>query len=237
VVRRIIGQRPALRQTVLRRAAAGAAVAAGALTLAGCGQTQLGAAALYSNQRISSTKLADEVSNLNAGYQADKAKVQIGYKPAAMPRQVLTWMLRFATTEQVARRNGITVTPHQAQLQLAAEKARAAQSGDTLSEAAVLNGLPPDMLPQLGRWIAIQVMLQAQLDNGVPPTSAVQQQALVVKVNHEQCLAAKSMNIKVNPQYGAFDYRQFIVVPAPSTLAAAPAGKLPITSAQLTPKC
>ena len=245
---RIIGQRPALRRTVLRgtvlrgtvlrRAAAAAVVAAGALTLAGCGQTQLGAAALYSNQRISSSKLADEVSNLNTGYQADKSKVQIGYKPAAMPRQVLTWMLRFATTEQVARRTGLAVTPHQAQLQLDAEKARAAQSGDTLSEAAVLNGLPPDLLPELGRWIAIQVKLQARLDNGVPPTTTAQQQALVLKVNHVQCLAAKSMNIRVNPQYGAFDYRQFIVVPAPSTLAAAPASK-PSTSPppQLTPKC
>ena len=247
-MRRIIGQRPApghtvlrraaLRRAVLRRAVAGAAVAAGALTLAGCGQTQLGAAALYSDQRISSTKLADEVSNLNAAYQADKAKVQISYKQAAMPRQVLTWMLRFATTEQVARQTGIVVTPHQAQLQLDAEKSRAAQSGDSLSEAAVLNGLPPDMLPELGRWIAIQVKLQAQLDNGVPPTTTAQQQALVVKVNHVQCVAAKSMNIKVNPQYGAFDYQQFIVVPAPSTLAAAPAGQ-PSTSprAQLTPKC
>jgi hypothetical protein len=232
-VGRIIGQRAALRRT-----AAAAVVAAGALTLAGCGQTQLGAAALYRNQRISSSKLADEVANLNAGYQADKAKVQIGYKPAAMPRQVLTWMLRFATTEQVARHAGITVTPHEAQLQVTAEKARAAQSGDTLSEAAVLNGLPPDLLPELGRWIAIQVKLQSRLDNGVPPTTAAQQQALVIKLNHAQCLAAKSMNIRVNPQYGAFDYRQFIVVPAPSTLAAAPAGK-PLASAppQLTPKC
>ena len=242
-MRRIIGQRPALRRTALRRpglrrAAAVAAVAAGALTLAGCGQTQLGAAALYSNQRISSTKLADEIANLNAAYQADKSKLQIAYKPAAMPRQVLTWLLRFATTEQVARRTGISVTPHQAQLQLDAEKARAAQSGDTLSEAAVLNGLPPDMVSELGRWIEIQLKLQARLDNGVAPTTAAQQQALSLKVNHVQCLAAKSMNIKVNPQYGAFDYRQFIVVPAPSTLAAAPAGK-PLTSPapQLTPKC
>ena len=232
-MRRIIGQWAAL-----RRAAAAAAVAAGALTLAGCGQTQLGAAALYSNQRISSAKLADEVANLNAAYQADRSKVQIPYKPAGMPRQVLTWLLRFATTEQVARRSGIAVTPHQAQLQLDAEKARAAQSGDTLSEAAVLNGLPPDLLSELGRWIEIQVKLQARLDNGVPPTTSAQQQALTLKINHVQCLAAKSMNIRVNPQYGAFDYGQFIVVAAPSTLAAAPAGK-PLTSPapQLTPKC
>lgn len=232
-MRRIIGQRAALRRT-----AVAAVAAAGALTLAGCGQTQLGAAALYSNQRISSSKLAAEVSNLNAGYQADKSKIQIGYKPADMPRQVLSWMLRFATTEQVAKRTGIRVTPRQAQQQVDAEKARAAQSGDTLSEAAVLNGLPPDMLPELGRWIAIQVMLQNRLDNGVPPTTSAQQQALVLKINHVQCLAAKSLNIQVNPQYGVYDYNQFIVVPAPSRLAAAPGGKASASPApRLTPKC
>ena len=241
-MRRIIGQRPALRHTVwttVRRAAAGAAVAAGALTLAGCGQTQLGAAALYGNQRISSTTLADEVVEPQCRRtRRTRPRSRSATQQAAMPRQVLTWMLRFATTEQVARRTGITVTPHQAQVQLNAEKARAAQSGDTLSEAAVLNGLPPDLLPELGRWIAIQVTLQARLDHGVPPTTAAQQQALVVKVNHVQCLAAKSMNIRVNPQYGAFDYRQFIVVPAPSTLAAVPAGKPSASPAvQLTPKC
>jgi hypothetical protein len=53
-----------------------------------------------------------------------------------------------------------------------------------------------------------------------------------------QCLAAKSMNIRVNPQYGAFDYRQFAVVAALSTLAAAPAGKaLTSPAPQLTPTC
>lgn len=232
-MRRIIGQRTALRWT-----AAAAVAAAGALTLTGCGQTQLGAAALYSNQRISSATLAAEVSNLNAGYQAYKSKVRIQYPPTDMPRQVLSWMLRFATTEQVARRTGITVTPAQAQAELAAEKARASQQGDTLAEVAVLNGLPPDMLPELGRWFAIQFKLQDRLDNGVPPKTTAQQQALAVKVNHVQCLAAKSMDIKVNPQYGVYDYGQFAVVPAPNTLAAAPAAKpSPSATPQLTPKC
>src|SRR4029077_7387458 len=90
--------------------AAVVAAAAGALAVSGCGQTQLGAAALYSNHRISTATLASEVANLNAGYQADKGKLQIQYTQADMPRQVLTWMLRFATTEQVAKRTGITVT-------------------------------------------------------------------------------------------------------------------------------
>ena len=217
--------------------AAAAAAAAGTLAVTGCGQTQLGAAALYSNHRISAATLADEVANLNAGFQADKHKLQIQYTQAEMPRQVLTWMLRFATSEQVAKRTGITVTPAQAQRQLNDEKARAGQAGDTLEEAAVINGLPPDLLPELGRWIAIQLKQQDRLDNSGAPTTAAPQQARQLKVNHVQCLAAKSMNIKVNPQYGAYDYRQFVVVPATNKLAAAP-GKKPATQApQLKPKC
>ncbi len=86
--------------------AAAAAAVAGTVAVTGCGQTQLGAAALYSNHRISTATLAAEVANLNAGYQADKHKLQIQYTQADMPRQVLSWMLRFATTEQVAKRTG-----------------------------------------------------------------------------------------------------------------------------------
>ena len=223
----------------LRWTAVAAAAAAGVLTVTGCGQTRLGAAALYDNQRISTADLAAQVSNLNAGYQADKSKLQIQYTTAGMPRQVLSWLLRFATTEQLARRTGITVTPAQAQAQLNAEKVRAGQAGDTLRQAAVLNGLPPDLLPELGRWIAIQVKLQAKLDHGVPPQTTAAQQALLVKVNRAQCQAAKSLHIQVNPQYGAFDYSHLVVVPAPNNLAVAPgAGKKKTSPApQLTPKC
>ena len=45
------------------------------------------------------------------------------------------------------------------------------------------------------RWIAIQLKLQAKLDNGVPPKSTQAQQALVLQVNRLQCQAAKSLNI------------------------------------------
>jgi hypothetical protein len=227
-VRRISGRRPALRWT-----AAAAAVTAGMLAITGCG-TQLGAAALYGNQRISSVTLGDEVSNLNQAYQADKGKAQISYTPAQMPREVLSWMLRFVTADRLAERNGISVTPAQAQAQLNAERSRAAQSGDSLQEAAVLNGLPPDLLRQLGRWIAIQLKLQAKLDNGVTPKSTPAQQALVLRINRLQCQAAKSLNIQVNPQYGAYDYGQLAVVPLASTLAAPPVVARP--SASPSPK-
>jgi len=208
--------------SAVRWATAPVAVAA-ALAVAGCG-TQLGAAVLYGNQRTSSTKLADEVANLNAGYQRYRAKVQISYTPADMPRAVLGWILRFATSDRVAAREGITVTPAQAQAQLAAEAARAHQSGDTLPEVAVLSGLPPDMLPQVGRWFAIQAKLANLLDHGVPPKTSAAAAALNTQIARQECLAAKSLNIMVNPQYGAYDFATFTVVPAASTLSALPAG-------------
>ena len=219
--------------------AVAAAAAAGAMAVTGCGQTQLGAAALYGNQRISSAQLAAQVSNLNAAYQANKSKLQLQYTTKDMPRQVLSWLLSFATSERAALRTGIKVTPAQAQAQLNAEKVRASQAGETLRDVAVLIGLPHELLPELGRWIVIQNQLRATLDNGVPPQTTAAQQALELKVHHVQCLAAKSLHIQVNPRYGAYDYRGLVVVPLPNKLAAAPAGgKTKASPApQLTPRC
>lgn len=233
-MQRIVGQR------IVRQWCAIAVVGvAGALVITGCGQQHLGAAALYSNQRISSSKLADEVANLNVAYQKYSHKVQISYTVADMPRQVLSWMLRFATANQTAARRGITITPADVQRELTVESANVKQAGDTLPEAAVLNGLPPDMLSQLGTWIAIQVQLDNQLDNGKPPKSTAASTALTAKTNHLQCVSAKQLNIKVNPQYGVYDYGQYAVVPTPNTLAtSSPApGASPTPQPVLTPHC
>lgn len=222
-----------------RCAVVGAVGLAAALAVTGCAHTQLGAAALYSNQRISSTKLAAEVANLNAAYLKYRGKVQITYPVSAMPRQVLSWMLRFATANQMAAQHGIVVTPAQAQHELALETANVRQAGDTLPEAAVLNGLPPDLLPGLGTWISIQVQLENELDHGVPPKTTADSTALSAQVGHLQCVAAKSLNIKVNPQYGVYDYGQFAVVGTPSTLSTTsptPGGSESPTP-QTTPKC
>jgi hypothetical protein len=212
---------------------------AAALTVTGCGNTQLGAAALYSNQRISSSKLAAEVANLNTAYRQYHSKVQITYPASAMPREVLSWMLRFATANRMAAQHGITVTPAQAQHELAVETANVKQAGDTLAEAAVLNGLPPDLLPDLGTWISIQVQLENQLDHGVAPSTQAASSALSAQVGHLQCVAAKSLKIMVNPQYGVYDYGQFAVVPTPSTLSTTsptPGGSQS-PAPQTTPRC
>jgi hypothetical protein len=232
-------RRIASKLTASRCAAVGLAGLATALTVTGCGNNQLGAAALYSNQRISSSKLAAEVANLNAAYQKYHAKVQITYPVSAMPREVLSWMLRFATANQMAAQRGIVVTPAQAQHALAVETANVKQGGDTLPEAAVLNGLPPDLLPELGTWISIQMQLANQLDHGVPPKTTAGSTALNAQLVHLQCVAAKSLDIMVNPQYGAYDYGQYAVVATPSTLSTTsptPGGSQS-PAPQTTPKC
>ena len=88
-----------------------AAVLAAGLAVAACGQVQMGAAAIVGSQRISSGTLSDEVANLNAGYQAHKKQIQLQYPVAQMPQQVLAWIVRFQVRNQLATREGISVTP------------------------------------------------------------------------------------------------------------------------------
>jgi hypothetical protein len=231
------------RWTASRYAAVAVAGLTGVLVLSGCGQTRLGAAALYGSQRVSSSKLTAEVANLNAGYSKYRGKVQIAYTQAEMPQQVLTWLMRFAAFNQIAASHHITVTPANVQSQLQSLTSEVGQNGNTLPEAAVAAGLPPDLINQLGVWFAIETKLRTQLDNGVAPKSTSASNALDARVTHLQCLAAKNLNIKVNPQYGVYDYGQLVVVAAPVQLSATSPAANPSASPsaspkiQTTPKC
>ena len=91
---------------------AAAALAAGAV-LTACGSVKMGAAAVTTSQRISTSKLAAEVSNLNQGYQRYKGKISLQYPVSQMPQQVLGWLVRFRVRDQLAADHGISVTPAQ----------------------------------------------------------------------------------------------------------------------------
>ena len=79
--------------------------------------------------------------------------------------------MRFRIREQMGARNGVTVTRAESQLALASLAAQARQNRVTLPELAVANGLPPDLLPELGRYQAIEVAIVRKLDGGTLPTS------------------------------------------------------------------
>jgi hypothetical protein len=218
------------------------AALAATLALSACGTVRLGAAAVTNTSRIPTATVTAEVNNLDAAYKAGKAKVQLQFPASQMPQQVLSWLLRFQVRDKMAERNHLTVTRSQVQAALAGATAQAKQSGVTLNELAVANGVPPDQLPELGRYVAIQNQLLARLDGGKLPTSSAALQTLGTTFNRYQCRAAKSMGISVNPQFGELDYNQVSVVPAANKLAAAGTASpspsaSPSASPQLTPAC
>ena len=229
-----------------RAASLAVAVSGGCVALAACGPVQMGSAAIVGGHRITTSTLTTEVSNLTSYYNAHRSKVQLAFSPSQMPQEVLAWLIRFQVRDRLASREGITVSAGEVQRAIDQITAQAAQSGGTtsLTDLAVANGLPPNLISSnLGRYQAIANLLVARLDGGVNPTSQTGQQALASEFNHAQCTAAKSLNIKVNPQFGRLDYSQLGIVASPNTLSAPEPGASPASPAspsaapQLSPPC
>jgi len=217
------------------------AAALAAVALAGCGPLRLGAAAIVGDQRISAATLTKQVDNLETAYQASKGGIQLQFPKSQVAQEVLGWLVRFQIGEQLGAQHNVTVSQGETQRALAAITARAQQGGNgkiRLADLAVANGLPPDMLGELGRYQAIQNAVIRQLDGGTLPTSQSALQMLGQALNRQQCLAAKSLRITINPQYGRMDYSRLAVIPATLTLSA-PEGPTPSPrpSTQLTPAC
>jgi hypothetical protein len=224
-----------LRTTITVTAAAIAAICG----LAACGPVRMGSAAITGGQRISSTTLGDEVANLEQAYHASKSKIQLQFPASEAPQEVLSWLLRFRIRDELAVRNHVTVSAGQSQRALAAIAAQAQGGAAGLRNLAVANGLPPDMLPDLGRYQAIENVLVDRLDGGVLPKSNAGLSTLNAVLNREECLAAKSLNIQVNPRFGQMDYAQTdSVIPATSKLSApVTPSPAPSPSPVLTPPC
>ena len=218
-----------------------AAGLAAVMALSACGPVQMGSAAILDNNQISTATLTAEVNNLNTAYTAAKGKIQLQFAQSQMPQEVLSWLLRFRVQDQLAAREGITVTEAETQQAIASVNAQAKQSGATLANLAVANGLPPDQISELGRYQAIETQLVKRLNGGTLPTSSTTLQTLSAEYSKAQCLAAKSLTIKVNPQFGALNYNQISVVPETNTLSApeGPPSPSPTGTAapRLSPPC
>jgi hypothetical protein len=228
------------RDVVVRRTSitASAGILAALTALTACGPVQMGSAAIVGDQGISASTLAGQVSNLKDAYNASHGSIQLQYPRSQAPQQVLSWLLRFRIRDQMAARNGITVSQADTERASAALAAQARQNHVKLADLAVANGLPPDLLPELGRYEAIQTALVRKLDRGTLPTSSSGLNVLSQKFGAIQCHAAKSLAIRVNPQFGRMDYNQLSIVPAALKLSAPPGGvPTPSPKPQLTPPC
>lgn len=230
-----------MRRTSMRLAAL---LIGGGLAVAGCGSSlQLGSAATTSAGRVTSAALTSQAASLSAAYTAEKRKgITPQLSPGQATQQALGWLIVFKIWDQLAAAHHITVTPAQVQAQVRFLDSLGAQghasAGTYVSAVA---GVPPDLVPQTARYLAIRHALEARLDGGkAPAASTPAATALAKREGHAVCLAAKHLNIRVNPQYGVFDYNAYTVVPQASKLAAdgspSPAASAP-AKPRLSPPC
>jgi hypothetical protein len=218
-----------------RVAALGAAGLGACAVLAACSPVQMGAAAVVGDQRITVSSLDTQVSNLQS---AAKPYSRLPITTAEMPTAVLSWLIRFAVMDQVAAQNGISVSHAQSEAGLDSLKSVAQQNGfSSTTELLVANGIPPQLFPEVGQWEAQQTAYALKLNNGKAPSTTAEQNAFTTAITKSQCQAAKSLSIKVSPQFGRLDYTQFTVVATPNTLSQ-PAGKpTPASTTGLAPAC
>jgi hypothetical protein len=223
-----------------RGLALGAAGLGACILIAACSPVQAGSAAIVGSQRITSSSLDQQVSNLQVASKPYGSQLML--TSAQQPRAVLTWLIRFSIMNQVAADNGISVTSAQSQAGLSEIQSEAASSAsqEGFSSATALflgNGLSPQMLPDLGTWVAQETAYQIKANGGKQVTSQAESTAVTAKYNKAECLAAKSLNIQVSPQFGRLDYTQYTVVAATNALSQ-PAGKpSPASTTGLTPAC
>ncbi len=223
------------------RAAAFGVVSMGAcVLLAACSPVKMGAAAVVGDQRITQSAVDTAVSNLQTAAKPYGSEITL--TAAQMPAAVLTWLIKFQIGDQVAASRGISVTQAQIQAGVANINTQAAQAasqgGLSSPQAALLNaGVPPQMLTDLGKYQAQELEYAQIVNGGKLPTTVAEGNAVNAKLLKAQCVAAKSLNIQVNPQFGRLDYTQFAVVPAADTLSQPAGVPSPADTTGLTPGC
>jgi hypothetical protein len=234
-----------VRRTPIRAATAVKAVVAAAAfggLIAGCAPVQMGAAATVGGHRISTAQLDGETSVLAKAAKPYSGTVQL--TAAQMPKEVLSWLIRFQIREYLATREHITVSRSQIQQaladiyqQAAAQAQQQGISNVTLDELAVANGLPPDLLSELGRYQAIEISYAEQRNGGKLPTSNTAITALTQQFSLAECRTFKSEPVHVNPQYGTMNYTQDSVVTAPDMLSRAEGAAAKPATAGQSPSC
>jgi hypothetical protein len=212
--------------------------------LAACSPVKMGSAAIVGNQRITSATLDTDVSNLQQAVAQDGGN-QV--PSDQQPQAVLTWLVRFAIRDKVARDNGITVNQTQIDSALAEVneelESDAEQNGtgyNGLAATLADNGLPPNLVNALGQWEAQEYAYIEKHNGGKLPTSQTAVDNAVAQVTKADCQAANTLSIQVNPQYGQLNYdssSSLYAVSAPPSVLSLPGGAKAATPSPSFPSC
>jgi hypothetical protein len=211
--------------------------------LAACSPVKMGSAAIVGDQRITVSSLDTQVANLQTAAKPYGKQLQL--PPAEMPTAVLSWLIRFAVMNEAARAAGITVTAAQSQQALDSINAQAAASASQnglsggAREVLVNAGIPPQLMPQVGTFVAQEIAIEEQANGGKMPTTQAESNKAGAVLTKSQCTAAKTLSIQVSPQFGRMDYSQlpYSVVPAPDLLSRPAGVPTPASTTGLVPAC
>jgi hypothetical protein len=234
-----------VRRTPIRTATAvKAAVAAAAFggLIAGCAPVQMGAAATVGNNSISTSQLNAEVANLTKAAKPYSSAVHL--TAAQKPKDVLGWLIRFRVRDKLAANENIDITASQRDQALENIFQQAQQqaqqqgvSNVTLTELAVANGLPPNLLDELGKYQAVEIAYAERANGGKLPTATASVNAITKQFNTAECHVYKTDAVKVSPQFGQFNYTQSSVVAAPDTLSRAGGTPAKSSTSGTSPSC
>jgi hypothetical protein len=229
---------------VLRRLIKASAIVTGVgLAVAACAPVKMGAAAVVGNQRITIAALDTEVTNLSQA--AARYPTHVNLNASQRTQATLTWLIRYQINEELARQQGITVSTAQGQKALSdavtmAESSAEQQGLTNATQTLILaaSGIPPDTSGELGRYEAILNQYLTMANGGATPAAgSAAATAADNKLNNAECLAAKALNISVNPQFGQLDYNGYQVVAAPSTVTRAQGPVKAASSPAAAPAC
>jgi len=217
----------------------GVAVLGAGVLLSACSPVQLGSAAIVGNQRITQATLNAQVSNLRNAAAQYPGQVQL--TTAQYPQAVLGWLVKFQIENRAAATAGVSVTEAEVQAGVKSVQQQAQQyaqqSGLPSGNAVLLSsGIPPQLLNDLGKYQAQELELAVQANGGKLPTTQAEANTVTAALTKSTCVAAKSLNIQINPQYGRLDYSQYTVVAGPDLLSKAE-GASPVPTTGSKPAC
>jgi hypothetical protein len=121
--------------------------------------------------------------------------------------------------------------------QASAQAQQAGVKNVSLTELAVANGLPPNLLDELGRYQAVEIAYAEQQNGGKLPTDSATVTAITKQFNTAECHTYKADSVKVNPQFGRLNYTQYSVVAAPDTLSRTGGTPAKPSTAGTSPSC